>query len=509
MHFREVLLREAHRNPGVEAFIYGDARLTFAELRDRACKLANALAALGVGRRDKVGVLLYNRLEYPEILWANFMLGSTAVTLNFRLVGPEIVYAQEVAQAKVLITSEEFLDRIGPIRDRLDAVDHLVCLGEAPPWTRPYADLVDKASAATPTFCGDESDPAVVLFTSGTAAFPKAVVLTHQNLMTACWIWTADMGIRTGDNCLVVTPFYHIGAVGFHLAHAFVGATTTAFPKLSWDPELFLNVVEKGRVTYLYITPGMYRQVFSVPNFREYDLSAWRTCITGSEPVPRATIEEMAEHLPYGRIANMYGLTEAAGPTVSVAIQDLAIQKAPSVGKPFTNTDVRVMKDPETECKPGEIGEITVRGDQVMVEYLNDPTTTAATLMKGRLYTGDLGVCDEDGCLYVVDRKKDIIISGGENISSVEVESVLYKHPKIMEAAVIGVPDDKFGEGVCAVVVPREGQMVSEEEVVAYCKENLAGYKKPRKVIFIDSLPRNPSGKVLKRELRKQFAGNQ
>lgn len=508
MHFREVLLREAHRNPRVDAFVYGDARLTFADLKDRACRLANALAALGVGRRDKVGVLLYNRLEYPEILWANFMLGSTAVTLNFRLLAQEIMYAQNVAQVKVLVTSEEFLDRIEPIRDQLAGVEHVICLGDGPSWTLRYADLVDKASTLPPPFMGVESDPAVVLFTSGTAAFPKAVVLTHHNLMTACWIWTADMGIRPGDNCLVVTPFYHIGAVGFHLAHAFVGASTTAFPKLSWDPELFLNVVEKGRVTYLYITPGMYRQVFSVPNFRKFDLRSWRTCITGSEPVPRATIEEMAEHLPHGRIANMYGLTEAAGPTVSVAIQELAISKAPSVGKPFTNTDVRVMRDPDTECKPGEIGEITVRGDQVMVEYLNDAATTAATLIQGRLYTGDLGVCDEDGCLYVVDRKKDIIISGGENISSVEVESVLYKHPKIMEAAVIGVPDDKFGEGVCAVVVPREGQVISVDEVVEHCKENLAGYKKPRRVIFIDSLPRNPSGKVLKRELRKQFAGN-
>jgi feruloyl-CoA synthase len=165
------------------------------------------------------------------------------------------------------------------------------------------------------------------------------------------------------------------------------------------------------------------------------------------------------------------------------------------------------MNESGHECQPGEVGEITVRGDQVMKEYLNDPDTTRETLKDGWLYTGDLGEVDDDGCLYVVDRKKDIIISGGENISSVDVESTLYKHPKIMEAAVIGIPDPKFGEGVCAVVVPREGQSVSEQEVVDYCKEHLASYKKPRKVIFTDTLPRNPSGKVLKRELRKTYAG--
>lgn len=507
MHFREVLIREARRNADVPAFIYGERRLTFAQLKDRACRLANALSALGLGRNDRVGVLLYNRFEYPEILWATFMLGATAVTLNFRLVAREILYSQEIARAKVLITSDEFLSTLEPVSPEL-GIAHYVCLGQDPPeGMLRYEDIISRASSALPPFSGEDRDSAVVLFTSGTAAFPKAVVLSHHSLMTACWIWAADMGIQRGDNCLVVTPFYHIGAVGFHLAHAFAGASTTGFPRMSWDPELFLRIVQDERATYLYITPGMYRQVFSVPRFRDYDLKSWRTCITGSEPVPKATIEEMAEHLPYGRIANMYGLTEAAGPTVAVAKHDLAIAKAPSVGRPFLNTDVRVMREPGMECQPEEIGEIAVKGDQVMTEYMNDPETTSKTLIDGWLYTGDLGKYDEDGCLYVVDRKKDIIISGGENISSIEVESVLYKHPKVMEAAVIGIPDEEFGEGVCAVVVLREGQVVTEEELVAYCKEHMAGYKKPRKVITLEALPRNPSGKVLKRELRKRFAG--
>jgi acyl-CoA synthetase (AMP-forming)/AMP-acid ligase II len=205
----------------------------------------------------------------------------------------------------------------------------------------------------------------------------------------------------------------------------------------------------------------------------------------------------------------MYGLTEASGPTVSVAKHEMAIAKAPSVGRPFINTDVRVTDQDGGECPPGEIGEIAVRGDQVMKEYLNDPETTAATLRQGWLYTGDLGQMDDEGYLYVVDRKKDIIISGGENISSVEVESTLYKHPKVMEAAVIGVPDPKFGEAVCAIVVPRKGVTLTEAEIVDYCRERLASYKKPRKVIFTDALPRNPSGKVLKRELRKIYAGSE
>ncbi len=510
MHLREVLLREARRNPEVDAFIYGDRRMGFSELKKRACRLANALSAMGVGRGDRVGILLYNCLEYPEVLWANFVLGSVAVTLNFRLVSEEILYAQDVARVKVLILGEEFLERVDPIRDRLEAVDGYVCLGkEIPEGMFGYRALMEKASTQTPSFSGDDRDAAVVLFTSGTAAFPKAVVLTHQNLVTAGLIWAADMDIRYGDNCLVVTPFYHIGAVGYHLAHAISGSSTTCFPQPSWDPELFLRLVEKERATYLYITPGMYRQVFTVPTFGKYDLSSWRTCITGSEPVPRATIEEMADHLPQGRIYNAYGLTEATGPTVAVAKHEMAIAKAPSVGRPFVNTDVRVFNESGEDCQSGEIGEIVVRGDQVMREYLNDPETTEAALRDGWLYTGDLGEMDDEGFLYVVDRKKDIIISGGENISSVEVESTLYKHPKIMEAAVIGIPDPKFGEGVCAIVVPREGQSLSEQEVIDYCKQHLASYKKPRKVIFSELLPRNPSGKVLKRELRKTYAGSE
>lgn len=509
MHLREVLLREARRNEKVNAFIYGDQRMTFSELKERACRLANGLAHLGVRRGDRVGILLYNCFEYPEILWANFLIGSSAVTLNFRLVSEEIVYAQNVAKVKVLIYGHEFNERITSVRERLEGIEHYVCLGkENCKGALLYSQIIEKSSGEIPFFDGDDRDPAVILFTSGTAAFPKAVVLTHHNLITASLIWAADMDIRYGDNCLVVTPFYHIGAVGFHLAHAIRGSTTTCFPQPSWDPELFLKLVEKERCTYLYLTPGMYRQVFSVPDFSKYDLRTWRTCITGSEPVPRATIEEMAEYLPHGRIYNMYGLTEASGPTVAVAKHEMAILKAPSVGRPFINTDVQVVNEEGRECRPGEIGEIVVRGDQVMKEYLNDPETTRESLKEGWLYTGDLGRIDEEGFLFVVDRKKDIIISGGENISSVEVESILYKHPKIMEAAVIGIPDPKFGEGVCAIVVPRKGETLSEQEVVDYCKEYLASYKKPRKVIFTDALPRNPSGKVLKRELRKLYAGS-
>ncbi len=507
MHLHEVLLREARRNSNVDAFIYGDARITFSQLKERATRLANALSSLGVGRGDHVGIFLYNCLEYPEILWANFLLGSVAVTLNFRLVSEEVVYVQDVARLKVLILGPEFLERIEPVKSRLSGIDTFICLGKKVEGMLDYHDLMEKGSAVFPPLMADDRDPAVVLFTSGTAAFPKAVVLTHQNLITAGLIWAADVGIRYGDNCLVVTPFYHIGAVGYHIAHAMCGASTTCFPQPNWDPELFLKTVEKERITYLYITPGMYRQVFSVPDFRKYDLRSWRVCITGSEPVPKATVEEMAENLPYGRIYNEYGLTEATGPTVSVAKHEMAIAKAPSVGRPFINTDIRIMDDSGRECEPGRVGEIAVRGDQVMKEYLNDPETTAATLKEGWLYTGDIGEMDDEGLLYVVDRKKDIIISGGENISSVEVESVLYKHPKIMEAAVIGIPDIKFGEGVCAVVVPREGEHILEEEVVDYCKAHLASFKKPRKVIFTHALPRNPSGKVLKRDLRKQYAG--
>ena len=508
MHLREVLLREARRNSRVDAFIYGDRRITFSQLKERACRLANALSSLGVGRGDRVGILLFNCLEYPEILWANFLLGSVAVTLNFRLVSEEIAYVQDVAELKVLILGSGFLDRVDPVRDRLSGIEKFVCLGnEKSQGMVNYHELLEKGKAILPPVSGDDRDAAVVLFTSGTAGFPKAVVLTHHNLITAGLIWAADVGIQQGDNCLVVTPFYHIGAVGYHVAHAMCGASTTCFPQPNWDPELFLRTVEKEGITYLYITPGMYRQVFAVPNFRKYDLRSWRVCITGSEPVPKATVEEMAENLPYGRIYNEYGLTEAAGPTVSVAKHEMAIAKAPSVGRPFINTDIRIMDESGQECEIGQVGEIAVKGDQVMKGYLNDPETTAATLKDGWLYTGDLGEMDDEGFLYVVDRKKDIIISGGENISSVEVESILYKHFKIMEAAVIGLPDPKFGEGVCAVVVPRKGERISEQEVVEFCKEHLAGFKKPRKVIFTDALPRNPSGKVLKRDLRKAYSG--
>ncbi|MBW2205069.1 MAG: AMP-binding protein [Deltaproteobacteria bacterium] len=476
MHLREVLLREARRNSQVDAFVCGEQRMTFSGLKERACRLANALSSLGVGRGDRVGILLYNCFEYPEILWANFLLGSVAVTLNFRLVSEEIVYVQDVAELKVLILGSEFLDRVDPAKERLSGIEKYICLGkERSQGMLDYHELVEKGSAILPPVSGDDRDAAIVLFTSGTAAFPKAVVLTHHNLITAGLIWAADTGIRHGDNCLAVTPFYHIGAVGFHVAHAMCGASTTCFPQPNWDPELFLKTVEKEKITYLYITPGMYRQVFSVPNFKKYDLRSWRVCITGSEPVPKVTHE-------------------------------MAISKAPSVGRPFINTDIRIMDESGDECEIGQVGEITVKGDQVMKEYLNDPDTTAATLKDGWLYTGDLGKMDDEGFLYVVDRKKDIIISGGENISSVEVESTLYKHPKIMEAAVIGVPDLKFGEGVCAVVVPREGESISEQEVVDYCKEHLASFKKPRKVIFTDALPRNPSGKVLKRDLRAVYA---
>ncbi len=509
MHFRDVLLRESRRNPSANAFIYRDAKITFSELRNRSLRLANALYATGVRRGDRVGVLLYNCLEYPEILWANFVLGSVAVTLNFRLASEEIVYANDVAQMKVLLYGSEFDAALAPIEDRLHGIEQLVAIGPSQlDGHVTYSSLVEKARCEPPPFDGQDSDPGVILFTSGTMGFPKAVVLSHRNLMTAAMLWACDHGIEPGDNCLVVTPFYHIGAVGYHLAHAIRGAATTCFPQRSWDPEVFLKTVQKERNTFLYITPQMYREVFSVPGFFDYDLCSWKTCITGSTSVPKATIDEMSEHLPYGTIYNAYGLTEAAGPTVATSRGESAKIKAPSVGRPFLNTDYRIMDENFQECPPGSIGEIAVKGDQIMQEYFNDAEATRKAIKEEWLYTGDLGYVDDDGFLYVVDRKKDIIITGGENVSSVEVESTLYKCPKVMDAACIGIPDEKYGEAICAVIVPKQNEHLTEDEIICFCKENLASYKKPRKIFFCDCLPKNPSGKVLKRKLRETYSSS-
>lgn len=503
MHFTEIIERETYRHPNDWAIVHGEKRLRFKDLDDRSNRLANAFRGLGIKGGDRIGVIAHNCAEYFETVFAAWKIGAITVNINFRLIGKEIEYLLNNSETSVLVFGEKFQETLEPIRRSVNSIRHFVCIAGNPPnYAIGYEKLIGGGALARPKIQVNDDDNAFILYTSGTTGFPKGVPFTHRTLTAISLITIIEVGYRYGDNYLSIAPYYHLAVVPC-LAHYMAGACTHINPSTSYDPELSAKIIEKDKITNVFMTPGMLRYLFKLPKIYEYDFSSWRVCPTGAEPVPASLIDELREYLPACGYYNMYGLTE--GWLATLLKPHEALQKWPSVGKPVINTDVRVVDDSGEGVPPCETGEVIIRGDQVMKGYYKNPKATAETLKDGWLYSGDLGQFDEDGYLYIVGRKKDMIISGGENIYPAEVESILYAHPKILEAAVFGISDEQWGEAVKAVLVLKQGEALTEKEVIEYCKQNLASYKKPKYVDFVNSLPRTDFGKINKQELKKLY----
>ena len=458
----ELLGRGARAHPDRPALIFGESRRTHAELHEHASRLAATLAARGIAAGDRVALLLHNGLEFPETMLACHRLGACAVPINFRLTQNEIDYVLADSGAAVLVD--------GPT---------------------PLADVPAPQAPIGP------DDPALLCYTSGTTGRPKGAILTHANLVASTLSWIEEMGATDEDVWLSGQPLFHIGGINGMLPFLALGATAIITPTTGFDPAAAVRLLERHAVTMCIFVPTQWDQVCALPQHTRLRVAMW-----GAAPASRTTLETLASTFPGVDIVSAYGQTEVSGATTLLKGPD-ATRKMGSVGRPMTGVELRVVDNELQDTGPGAVGEIVYRGPMVMHGYWNDPEATAEAFAGGWFHSGDLATRDADGYLRLVDRKKDMIVSGGENIYPAEVERVLREHDAVDDVAVVGVPHPRWGETPVAFVV---GADVEVTELIEHCRHHLASYKKPSAIHFVEALPRNAAGKVLKRELRERLS---
>lgn len=504
-NFTRALDRNADRWPDRESVVFAGRRLTNAALADRVNALAAGLAGLGIGRGDVVALLLHNSTEFLETTLAVNKVGGIFMPLNHRLAPPEWAYILNHAGAKAMVTESEFVGGLAAISGDLPELETtiLVNAGDHPGVV--YEELIGTNSGVwTATAdCGPD-DIQRLMYTSGTTSRPKGVPLSHGNVLWKIFGHIVELGLTSQDRTLMAGPMYHVGAFDLPgMGTFYVGGSLVIMPK--FDAEALVNCIQAEMPTNVWLAPAMLNAVLQLPHLDSFDTSSVRFITNGGEKMPVSIIEKVLANFPNAWLADSYGLTETvSGDTL--LDREHVIMKLGSVGKPSAHLAIRIVRDDGADAALDELGEILLKGPKVFAGYWKDPDATAAAFVDGWFKTGDVGRLDSDGYLYIEDRRKDMIISGGENIATPEIERVLYQHPAILEAAVIGVPDSRWGEVPKAIVVLRPGRTTNAEDLIAYCATQLARFKVPRTVEFIDSLPRTPSGKVLKRELRHRPA---
>lgn len=504
MNIGHILRRNAEEKSNKEGIIFENFRFSYGEFNSRVNRLANSLLHMGVKKGDRAAILNFNCSQYLEVYFAAAKLGIILVTLNYRLIGKELEYILNDAKPSILFLGEEFIETVKTIKGSIPYIEKFVIISEKKINNMlNYEEMILKSSDKEPLVEVNLEDDQLIIYTSGTTGYPKGALITHSNTFWTCFnqlLLFRDL--NENDSTLVVSPLYHCGAQNdFTMPILQLGGKLVILKRV--DPNKIVEVIQNEKITTALLLPTVLHMVFQLPNLEEYDLSSLRYVMTGGAPLPKITIENFYRRMGY-HINQVFGLTEGTALTTILGPED-AHRKPGSAGKPLFYVDLKIVNDEGREVPRGRIGEIIQKGPTVMKGYWNNPKATGETIRNGWLYTGDLGYLDEEGFIYIVDRKKDMIISGEENIYPAEIEQVLYTHPKIKEVAVIGVPDDKWGESVKALVVCKPGEKLTEDEVIAYAKQHLASYKKPKYVEFIDEIPRNPSMKVLKNVLREKY----
>jgi len=505
VHF-DWLQRHAERTPHKLAVVdaYSGRQFSYAQFNERANRLASFLKdELGLQVGDRVSILAQNSSDYYEALFACGKMGAILNTLNWRLAAPELQYILNDCAPRALIYEPEFVETVDILRPEIKC-QHYIVLGDASPdgeWT--YEEALAAGSpdgVEAPRLTYD--DTWAILYTSGTTGRPKGAQVTYGNFFyNAIGIGMA-IDLTSQDTNLNVLPTFHAGGLGLYAAPTFhVGGTVIVMR--AFDPAELLRLISTWRVTALLLVPAIYLMLAQYPELDKADLSSVRSWGSGGSALPSSLVQEYASK---GIVIQQgFGMTET-GPTVFLITKEDAVRKAGSVGKPVMHTDVRIVDREGNVLGPGEVGELCVRGGNVTSGYWNRPEATSETIIDGWLHSGDAAKYDEEGFYYIVDRWKDMFISGGENVYPAEVENVIYQHPAVAEVAIIGVPNPKWQEVGKAIVVVKEGQNVTEEEIIAFCRGKLARYKIPKSVAFVEVLPRTAAGKVLKRELRAQYS---
>jgi acyl-CoA synthetase (AMP-forming)/AMP-acid ligase II len=511
MNVGTLFTKSARTFPDRLAIAYGDYELSYQQANERINKLANGFRGLGIQKGSNVAILLHNCPEFLETLFACFKAGLGSVPINFRLHPKECSFIIDNSEAEAVVLGEDFRDSLFALRKEMPRVKHYICITDPLEGMLPYETLL---KTQPPRFTDEEVERdhlAWLFYTSGTTGRPKGAMLTHHVLMVMTMNFFADMApLGPDDVVLHAAPLSH-GSGLYGIPNVAKAAANVILKSKTFDPKVVFETIQRRRVTNMFMAPAMIKRLITSPEIDQYDLSSMRCINYGGAPIYEEDLKAAVKKL--GQVfVQLFGQAESPM-TISYLRKEEHLlrgtaeemKRLTSAGIPRTDLEVKIVDANDQELPSGEMGEIVVRGEVVMKGYWRNPEASAETLRGGWLHTGDLGVVDEKGYVYILDRAKDMIISGGENIYSREIEDVILKHPAVFEVAVIGVPDEKWGEAIKAIVALKPGQKATGEEIINFCKDHMASYKKPKSVDFIEAIPKNPYGKVLKRELREKY----
>ncbi|MEW6615638.1 MAG: long-chain fatty acid--CoA ligase [Thermodesulfobacteriota bacterium] len=504
MNVGDWIRKRAILSSGKTAVIFEEKEFSYRQVNERTNQLAHAMVDSGIKKGDRVAVLFYNCHQFLEVYFAAAKLGAIFVPLNFRLAGPELEFMLNNCGAEMLIYNSDLADAVDSIRSAIPVKkgNFIQVDGDTPSWAFDYEGLLLRHPMSEPEIKEEVEleDPQMIMYTSGTTGQPKGALLSHRKTFYNTFNADIYFDISSTDRMLVVMPLFHSGGLNITAVPILYKGGTAIIQK-HFDPEEVLRLIERYKITLMMAVPTMLNFILKKTDMERYVLNSLRTCMTAGEVCPLSLIKEYQKrNIP---IRQVFGQTETS---IVLWLPEVdSIRKAGSVGLPVFHSDVKVVNRKGADVVPGEIGEIIVKGPIQMTDYWNLPEETARTIRGGWLHTGDLARVDDEGYVYIVDREKDMFISGGENVYPAEIEKVYAIHPKILESAVIGVADDEWGEVGKAIIALKEGETMTEKEALDFCKGKLAGYKTPKSVIFVDELPKTASGKIKKVPLRKKY----
>ena len=512
LNLGQVLKVNAKKFPHTIALKDKDREFTYPEVNRRVNKLAHSLLGLGLAKGDKVAVLLENCIEIVEVYLATAKTGIVIVPVNFRLVGSEVVYIVNNSDAQAFIVHDEFTSTVDAIRPKLTNIgaNRYIVIGEEIDGYREYEAFIQSSPESEPEIMVDPHDTWILIYTSGTTGKPKGVVRSHESHIAFYLINAVDFGFNEHDVCLNVMPLCHINSTYFTFTFAYIGGTAYIHPARSFRAEEILEIIEREKITFISLIPTHYNLLLSMPEAaKKRDVSSIRKLLCSSAPVRKDMKLAIMDFFPGVELYEAYGSTEAG--IVTVLKPEDQIRKLGSIGFESLGTDfVKILDESGNEVNVGEIGELFSRGPMLFDEYYKMPEKTRASFREGWFSAGDMARRDEDGFFEIVDRKDNLIITGGEHVYPSEVEKVIGSHPKVLDVAVIGLSDEKWGEAVTAFIIPKDPSDPPEEkEIISFCRDKIAGYKRPKEVHLIsqEEMPRTGSGKILHRTLRMRYEG--